>query len=434
MKKRNKASKKEIFGWAMFDFANSSFTTVIVTVVFSAYFVSHVVGDDVLGVKYWGWSLSAANLVVMLAGPVVGAIADFSASKKRFLFLSYIVCVLFTALLFFVGQGDVLMAIIFIAFAHIGFSAGENFCSSFLPEIAEPEVMGKVSGYGWAFGYVGGLLSLFICFLIFNLFGQGELQLRFAFLSTALFFLVSAIPTFLWLKERIPPGTKPAGKGYFEIGYGRVMATFADLKDFGELIRFLFVFFLFSCGISTIVSFSAIYAESVVGFSKSDTLLFFIVVQVSSSLGAFAFGFVEDRLGAKKTIAITLVIWLAVVAGAWWSPSKSLFWVVGNLAGLAIGSSQSSSRALVGLFSPPSKSAEFFGLWGLSGKMAATVGIYSFSMMTAISGSMRSAILLTGLFFLLGLIGIFFVDEEKGKMSAAKYVDRDIFGISPPSK
>ncbi|MDH3974889.1 MAG: MFS transporter [Deltaproteobacteria bacterium] len=426
MNKYGKASKREIFGWAMFDFANSSFTTVIITVVFSAYFVSHVVGDDVLGVKYWGWSLSAANLLVMLAGPVVGAVADFTASKKRFLFLSYIVCVLFTALLFFVGKGDVLMAIVFVAVAHIGFSAGENFCSSFLPEIASPQVMGKISGYGWAFGYIGGLLSLSICFLIFKVFGQAELQLRFAFLSTAIFFLLSAIPTFLWLKERTPPQTKPAGQSYFHIGYGRVMDTFADLKGFGELIKFLFVFFLFSCGISTIVSFSAIYAESVVGFSKSDTLLFFIIVQVSSSLGAFAFGFIEDRLGAKKTIAITLVIWLAVVAGAWWSPGKAVFWVVGNLAGLAIGSSQSSSRALVGLFTPPSKSAEFFGLWGLSGKLAATVGIYSFSMMTAISGSMRSAILLTGLFFLLGLIGIFFINEEEGKMCARRYVNHRI--------
>jgi len=426
MNVRDKASKKEIFGWVMFDFANSSFTTVIITVVFSAYFVSHVVGDDVLGVKYWGWSLSSANLVVMLAGPVVGAVADFSASKKRFLFLSYVVCVLFTALLFFVGKGDVLMAIILVAVAHIGFSAGENFCSSFLPEIAEPEVMGKISGYGWAFGYVGGLLSLFICFLIFKVFGQGELQLQFAFLSTAIFFLLSAIPTFLWLKERTPPQSRPEGKSYLGIGYGRVMDTFSDLKDFGELIKFLCVFFLFSCGISTIVSFSAIYAESVVGFSKSDTLVFFIIVQISSSLGAFAFGFIEDRLGAKKTIAITLVIWLVVVAGAWWSPGKSLFWVVGNLAGLAIGSSQSSSRALVGLFTPHSKSAEFFGLWGLSGKLAATVGIYSFSMMTAISGSMRSAILLTGLFFLLGLVGIFFVDEEKGKLSARKYVNHNV--------
>ena len=419
-----RASKKEIFGWVMFDFANSSFTTVIITVVFSAYFVSHVVGDDLLGVKYWGWGLALSNLIVMTCGPFVGAVADFSGSKKRFLFISYLFCVIFTALLFFVGKGDILPALIIVIIANIAFSAGENFCAAFLPEIANPDEMGKMSGYGWAFGYIGGLLSLLLCLIIFKTFGQEELQIRFTFFSTSIFFLLSAIPTFLWLKERKLPEALPDGTSYMEIGYGRVMDTFRDLSDFGELMKFLFVFFLFSCGISTVIAFSSIYAESVVGFSKSETLLFFIVVQVSSSLGAFAFGFVEDRIGAKRTIAITLVIWIIVVAGIWWSPSKAFFWFAGNLAGLAIGSSQSSSRAMVGLFTPKSKSAEFFGLWGMSGKLAATLGIFSYSLMTTISGSMRSAILLTGLFFIAGLIGILFINEEKGKKAAVLYEKR----------
>ena len=414
-------SKKEIFGWAMFDFANSSFTTVIITVVFSAYFVSHVVGDDLLGVKYWGWGLALSNLVVMTCGPFVGAVADFSGLKKRFLFISYLFCVIFTALLFFVGKGDVIPALIIVIFANISFSAGENFCAAFLPEIARPDQMGKVSGYGWALGYIGGLLSLVICLLIFRFFGQGELQIRFTFLSTALFFLLSAIPTFLWLRERKLPEHLPCGETYIKKGYMRLRETFRDLADFGELMKFLFVFFLFSCGISTVIAFSAIYAESVAGFSKSETLIFFIAVQLSSSLGAFAFGFVEDRIGAKKTISITLVLWIAVVAAIWWSPSKTIFWLAGNLAGLAIGSSQSSSRAMVGLFTPRSKSAEFFGLWGMAAKLAATVGIFSYSLMTTISGSMRSGILLTALFFIAGLIGIMFINEERGKKGAADY-------------
>ena len=197
-----RSSKKEIFGWAMFDFANSSFTTVIITVVFSAYFVSHVVGDDLVGVKYWGWGLAFSNLAVMTCGPFIGAVADFSGSKKRFLFLSYLFCVIFTALLFFVAEGDIVAALVIVIFANMAFSAGENFCSSFLPEIAEPGQVGKISGYGWALGYIGGLLSLALCLIIFRFFGQGELQIRFTFLSTALFFLLSAIPTFLWLRER----------------------------------------------------------------------------------------------------------------------------------------------------------------------------------------------------------------------------------------
>ena len=409
----------------MFDFANSSFTTVIVTVVFSAYFVSHVVGDQVLGVKYWGWGLSLSNFMIILLAPLLGAIADFSGSKKKFLFVTYLICVIFTALLFFVKEGYILFGVIVFILANIGFSAGESFIAAFLPEIAKPEDMGKLSGYGWAFGYVGGLISLFLCLFLFNMYGQGEIQIRTTFVVTAIFFLLSALPTFLFLKERKVAQNLPPGKSYIQIGMGRLKETFLDLQHFGELIKFLSIFFLYSCGISIVVSFSAIYAESVIHFTKGETLIFFIVVQVSSSLGAFAFGFVEDKIGAKKTIAITLLIWIAVIAIAWWSPSKAFFWLVGNLAGLAIGSSQSSSRALVALFSPECKSAEFFGLWGLASKLAATVGAYSFSLMTVLSGSMRSAILMTGLFFLAGLLGIGFVDEEKGRRAAQRYSNAD---------
>ena len=421
-----KASRKEIFGWVMFDFANSSFTTVIVTVIFSAYFVSHVVGDDVSGVKYWGWALCISNLIVIMVGPVLGAVADFSASKKKFLFLSYIICVVFTALLFFVEGGNILLGIIIFIIANIGFAAGENFCSAFLPEIARPEQMGRISGYGWAVGYVGGLLSLILCLILFKIWGQGELQIRTTFLITAVFFLLSALPTFMFLKERRRPLASKGTKNYIRIGFKRLHETFKDMRDFGELIKFLSVFFLYSCGIATVISFSAIYAESVIHFSKSETLLFFIVVQVSSSIGAFAFGFVEDKLGAKKTISITLIIWIMVVLGAYWSPSKSVFWVVGNLAGIAIGSSQSSSRALVALFTPESKSAEFFGLWGLSGKLAATVGIYSFSFITLLTGSMKSAILMMAFFFVAGLVGMIFVNEDKGRRAVRKYNDEGL--------
>lgn len=417
----SKVSKKELFGWAMFDFANSSFTTVIVTVVFSAYFVSHVVGDPLRGVKYWAWGLALSNLLVIIAGPLFGAIADFSGTKKKFLFVTYIVCVLFTALLFFVREGNVLFGLIIFIIANLGFSAGENFCSAFLPEIAEQKDMGKISGYGWALGYVGGLLSLLLCLALYELWGKGELQIRISFVLTALFFLLSAVPTFLWLNERKQNIRRPPGKSYLLIGYSRMADTFKNLGAFRELIKFLAAFFLYSCGIATVISFSAIYSEQVMGFTKIETLLFFIIVQVSASVGSFSFGFIEDKIGAKTTVSIALIIWLAVILGAWWAPSKTFFWFVGNLAGLAIGSSQSSSRAMVALFSPPSKSGEFFGLWGLSGKLAAIVGISSYSIMTSLTGSMRSAILLTGLFFAAGLIGLFFVDETKGKEAALAY-------------
>lgn len=416
-----KRSGKELFGWVMFDFANSSFTTVIVTVIFSAYFVSHIVGDKISGVKYWGWGVAMSNLIVILLAPLAGAIADYSGSKKRFLVASSLVCVSFTALLFFAREGNVLLALIFFIIANIGFSAGESFIAAFLPEIAKPEEMGKISGYGWAFGYVGGLISLLLCLALFKLWGQGELQIRLTFVITSFFFLISAIPTFLFLRERKEATHLPAGKSYLAVGFARIKNTFCEIQTFRQLPRFLFSFFLYSCGIATVISFSAIYAENVLNFSKAETLIFFIVVQVASSVGAFCFGLIEDRIGAKKTIAVTLLIWLAVIFLVYWSPTKSIFWIAGNLAGLAIGASQSSSRALVALFTPPQKSGEFFGFWGLSGKLAATVGIYSYSMMTELSGSMRTAILSTGVFFLLGLVALLFVDEDEGKKAASCY-------------
>jgi UMF1 family MFS transporter len=416
-----KRSRHELFGWVMFDFANSSFTTVIVTVIFSAYFVSHIVGDKISGVKYWGWGVALSNLIVISLAPVAGAIADYSGSKKRFLVATSLICVIFTALLFFAREGNILLALTFFIIANIGFSAGEGFIAAFLPEIAKPEEMGKISGYGWAFGYVGGLVSLLLCLALFKLWGQGELQIRFTFVLTALFFLMSAIPTFLFLRERKEATHLPAGKGYLAVGFGRIRDTFREIQTFRQLPRFLFSFFLYSCGIATVISFSAIYAENVLHFTKAETLIFFIVVQVASSAGAFCFGLIEDRIGAKKTIAVTLLIWLVVIVLVYWSPTKAVFWIAGNLAGLAIGASQSSSRALVALFTPAQKSGEFFGFWGLSGKLAATVGIYAYSMMTQFTGSMRIAILSTGVFFLLGLLALFFVDEVEGKKAASSY-------------
>jgi len=419
-----KASRKEIFGWAMFDFANSSFTTVIVTVIFSAYFVSHVVGDKVLGVKYWGWGLAISNMIVVISGPVIGAIADFSGSKKRFLFFSYLLCVIFTSLLYFAGEGDILYALIIFIIANSGFAAGENFCSSFLPEIASPDEMGRISGYGWAVGYIGGLISLMLCLLLFNVWGAGEIQIRSSFIITALFFLFSALPTFLLLKERSIKQSLPKGKAYLSTGIGRIKESLEHIREFEELIKFLLVFLVYSCGIYTVIAFSAIYVESVLHFSKTESLVFFIVVQISSSLGAFMFGFIEDRVGTKETISISLALWLLVIAGAYLTTSRSIFWVAGNIAGLAIGSSQSSSRAMVALFTPKSKSAEFFGLWGLSSKVAAIIGIFSYSMITSLSGSMKNALLSTALFFLTGLIGLIFIDERKGSIAAACYEDR----------
>ncbi len=417
----------EIVSWAMFDFANSSYTTLIVTVAFSVYFTKLVVpagrGDaDFL----WGLGIFVSNLLVMLGGPVLGAMADDMGRKKQFLFATYALCVLGTFALYRVLPGDVALGLSLFVLSNLGFSFGENLVASFLPEISTPANVGRISGFGWGFGYFGGLVCLAAAwprvkggFVLANL---GELRL--AWVTTAAFFLVAALPTFLFLRERAPRGPRRALGAYFAVSFGRLRQTFRSLSLFRDLSVFLVAFFCFSAGLTTVIAFASIYAERTFGFEVGELFLLFIALQVCSAAGAFAFGAVQDRIGARKTIAISLVLWIVVVTGAALVPSKVGFWVVAVAAGLGIGSLQSASRGLVGLFAPVSKSAEFFGLWGLAGKGAYMIGPLVFGAVSSLSGSQRLAILSTLLFFIAGLIVLFRVDERRGQAAAAAWEER----------
>ncbi len=421
-----KADGKEIFGWCMFDFANSSFTTVIVTVVYSVYFTKLVAAGRPDADFLWSLGIFLSQGIVLLTAPVVGAVADFSGAKKQFLFGTYLTCVLFTGLLSTVTAGEVAKGLLLFIAANIAYSMGENFTASFLPELAPPERMGRISGYGWAWGYMGGLFSLLLCypFLKGGFTSSNATGLRMTSLVTALFFLTSAIPTFVWLKERNPPQSLPKGETYFTIGFRRVTETLKHLKDFKELAKFLVVFLIYSSGINIVVAFASIFAEKQVGFTAVELSLFFLVVQLSSASGAFLFGFVQDRIGAKRTIMLTLLLWIVVTVGAAVSVSKPFFLVLGNLAGVAIGSSQSSARALVGLFSPPEKSAEFFGFWGLFWKLSSAIGPLTFGTLSSWTGSQRIAILVTTGFFLLGFLGMFGIREQEGREAVQAYRHR----------
>jgi UMF1 family MFS transporter len=435
-----RAKRREIFGFMMFDFANSSYTTVIITAVFNAYFVQAVVNQANRGELLWAVTLSISYFIVMIFGPVFGAMADYTKKKKRFLFATYLLCVIFTALLFFVKPGYVILAMIFVIISNCGYSASENFVSSFLPDIASEKDMGKISGYAWGFGYIGGLLSLAICLLILTRYGpEGDstMPVRLSSFVTALFFGLAAIPTFLWVRERRADTTEGSpvgategspvgavGMNYFKIAFNRLGATFRKVGEFRELMKFLIALFFFYSGIAVVISFAAIFAQKELGFTPGMTVLLIIVVNVTASIGAFLFGLVSDRIGSKNTVLITLVLWIATVVLAYFIRSRRLFWIVANLAGLAMGSSQSSARALVGLFSPKTKSAEFFGLWGFAGKFSAILGILSFGIMSFVFSSNRLAMLSTIFYFCLGMIVLLFVNERKGREAAVGYVDR----------
>ena len=423
-----KLKRREIFGFMMFDFANSSYTTVIITAVFNAYFVRAVVNEANRGELLWAVSLSISYFLVMILGPVFGAMADQTGYKKRFLFVTYLLCVVFTVGLFFVKPGYELMAMVFVVISNVGYAASENFVSSFLPDIADEKEMGRISGYAWSFGYVGGLLSLVICLLIISFYkpaGNETLPIRLSALVTAVFFGAAAIPTFLWVRERRRAESSARGDGYFKMAFHRLGNTAKNVSKFKELLKFLIALFFFYSGIAVVISFAAIYAQKELGFTPEMTVLLIIVVNITAVVGAVLFGLLGDRIGLKNTIVITLIIWVATVCTAYFIRTQKLFWIVANLAGIAMGASQSSARALVGLFSPPSKSAEFFGFWGFAGKFSAILGILSFGLLSYIFSSNRLAILSTIFYFIVGLVILLFVNEKRGREAALSYKDNE---------
>jgi len=416
-------NKKEVCSWCMFDFANSSFTTIMITVVFSVYFVEIIARGRPAANFLWSLGNFISQGLVLVTAPIMGAIADFSGAKKKFLFASYAACVAFTALLYFAGPGQVALALSLFVAANYAYSSGENLIASFLPEIARQEDMGKISGFGWALGYVGGLVSLIFCYPFIQ---EGftlatEHRVRITCLMTAGFFLLAGIPTFLWVKERKQPQRLPPGSHYFNVGFQRIYDTFAHVRLFRELFKFLIIFGIYNCGVTTVVVFASIYAKKMIHLSPGELIVFFLVTQVSASVGAFIFGILQDHIGAKKTIYLTLSLWLGVIGGAYLSAGKTTFYIVGNLAGMGLGSSQSAARALVGLFSPPSKSAEFFGFWGLFWKLSTAVGPLVFGSISSLTGSMRAAILATGAFFVVGFLSLPFVNERRGIQAALEY-------------
>jgi UMF1 family MFS transporter len=411
----------------MYDFANSGYTTVVLTAVFNAYFVGVVAanGTDRSGTATLLWTVAMAvtNFLVLVSAPVLGAIADHGAHKKRFLAYTTIGCVLFTLLLGFVGRGDVMLGMVLVILATLMFASGENFIAAFLPEIASQKQMGRISGYGWSLGYLGGLLVLGLCLVyIQSAQSRGDVAEQYVPVTlwiTAAMFALAALPTFIWLRERAVPQRLAPDENYFRIGFARVRHTLGHARHYRDLFRFLVTLAVYYCGINTVVVLAVIYAQEAMGFSMQENIILIMVVNVTAAVGALTFGLVQDRLGSVRTLAITLVVWVVALVLAYFIESRAGFWVVANLVGLALGSSQSAGRALVGQFSPPARAAEFFGLWGLAGKLAAVIGPLVYGLVTFLThGNHRQALLSTCAFFIAGLLLLLTVNERRGRAAA----------------
>lgn len=441
-KETPRASNKEIFGWAMFDFANQAYTLLIITVIFPVLFTTVIVGDADnefrLGNLLWSVALSVSYFLVVLSGPVFGAIMDYSALKKKFLFYSYLLTIISTALLYFVEPGLVVLGVILIIVSNFAYSIGENFIASFLPSLGPPSDLGKISGFGWALGYLGGLVAAgFVIVYLGDATAENFDRIRWVGPYAAFFFMVTAIPTFLWVKE---PGARqelPKDETFFSMGFKRLGDTVKEIGEFRDLAIFLISVFFAMAGIYIVISFAFIYGDQVVKWDETVRVLMFVVVQITAAIGAFSFGFLQDKFGAKIIYNLTLLLWFIGVLGIWavtditvWInttfstafEAQYVFLYIGIIAGLSLGSSQSASRALVGLFSPEQKSAEFFGFWGLSNKIAGVFGIIGLGLLQAEFGLQQSVLFCAAL-FLIAILVCLFVDQNRGEKAADWYHD-----------
>jgi UMF1 family MFS transporter len=414
--------RREVWAWAMYDFANSGYTTVVITAVFGAYFVGVVAANAPWATFAWTLALSVSYALIMLTAPLVGAWADAHARKKTLLWLTTLGCVGATALLYFAAPGALALAIAALVVSNYFFGTGENIIAAFLPELARPRALGRVSGWGWALGYVGGLVSLGASLAWIGWAqGQGQGAAEFvpvAMLITAAIFMLASLPTLLMLRERAAPNPVHTPR----TAWRQVRHTLGHLSRLPDLRRFLVCTVLYQSGIAAVITLAAIYASQVFHFDTQRTIVLVLVVNVTAALGAFAFGHVQDRIGHVRLIALTLVGWIAMVLLAWAAPDERMFWAAANLAGLCMGASQSAGRAMVGLLAPPAHQAEFFGLWGLAVKLASIMGPLTYgaaSWLTA--GDHRQALLITGAWFVAGLAALRGVRADRGRRAAHRF-------------
>lgn len=434
---RARAPRREILGWAMFDFAGQGYTLLIITVVFGDLFTRVVVGDAPdyrLGNLLWSLSLAASYLLVMVCAPVAGAVMDAAAARKRFLFASWLLTVAATAALYFVAPGYAALGVLLLVVSNFAYSIGEIIAAGFLPGLGPPGDLGRISGFGWGLGYVGGLVATALALPLLGEVSSGNFgRVRWVGPFVAVFFLLAATPTFLWLREPGVPQPLPPLRMAVATGWARVRRTLSQLEGLRDLAVLLVSVFFSMAGIYIVIAYAFIYGAQVVRWDEPVRVAMFVLVQVTAAAGALVFGWLQDRLGALRIYRATLALWVAAVllihftpelgalAGRWWGgvQAQHVFLVVGCVAGLGLGACQSATRALVGLFAPLSRSAEFFGFWGLSLKLAGAFGLLAIGALQALVG-LRLAILFCVGLFLVAWAVAGRVDQARGEAAAGE--------------
>jgi len=414
-----------VWSWALYDWANSAFTTLVVTFIYATWFSKAMAPDEVTGTAWWSRAVATSAILTALLSPILGAAADRAGARKRFQAVTTALCVGATAALAFVAPGlpgAALLALVLYVMADFGFESGYTFYNAFLPAISSPERIGRVSGYAWGLGYLGGLVCLGLALVgfvtatpWFGLSKAGGFNIRATNLLVALWYLVFCLPFFLFVPEqRRGPVRFDAAASLRE-----VLHSLRTIGRYREVAKFLVARLVFNDGLVTVFAFGGIYAAGTFGMSLSDVILFGIALNVSSGLGAAAFGFLDDKVGGKKTIAVTLVALTAATLLAVWAPTRGWLWVAGILIGVFVGPNQSASRSLMARFVPERHQAEFFGFFQLSGKATSFLGPLLLGVVAGAFGSQRAGIATVVLFFVVGGALLLTVNERRA-IEAAK--------------
>ncbi len=418
----NKNYKRTIFSWSIYDFANQPFTTITITFIYSTFFASTIfLGTEEAGVSAWGKAITISSILIALLSPIMGAIADMGGYRKLFLVFWTWVCIIFSFLLYLPQQGDVFSALLFFCIANIGFEMGGVFLNAYLPEIAPKHKIGRISGYGWSFGYVGGLIALAFCFIFFvlpdnplnpitgNILDKSTYEhIRIINVFIAIWFAVFSFPTFIFVKGS--KVSKNKSKKIISKSFKTIFNTFKEIKKYKQLVRFLFARIIYNDAIITVIAFGGPYAYTQFGFdmdTNGKLMIFGIVLNVFAGIGAFLFGFLDDLIGGKKTIQITNFGFIIALLIAFIAPSlengELYFWICGILVGTFMGPNQAASRSLMGRMIPSSKENEFYGFFAFSGKATAFLGPLLFTLVIDLTGDMRWSMLMLALMFSIGM-------------------------------
>ncbi|MEM8558305.1 MAG: MFS transporter [Bacteroidota bacterium] len=419
--------RRAVWAWSLYDFANSAFTTLVVTFVYATYFTQGIAANEIEGTALWTRGITLTAIAVAVLSPFLGAMADRGGHRKRYLGIATVVCVGATAVSFFFGEGEVLPALICIVIANIAYEMGLVFYNAFLPDLAPPDRIGRVSGTAWALGYFGGLLALAVGLFGFVLpeaapFGldraTGE-HVRATNLLVAVWFGVFAIPAFLFIKE-VKPEVRQSTASLFKSAFSEMGETVRELGRYRMIVRLLLARLFYNDGLVTIFALGGIYAAGTFGFTTEEIIYFGMALNVAAGLGAFLFGFVDDKIGGKTTLYISLVLLSIATLVAVFGQTKAMIWAAGILVGLAAGPNQSASRSLLGRFVPDDKETEFYGFFAFSGKLTAFMGPLLFGILTTTFETQRAGVAVVLVFFVIGAALLTLVDEREGIELAAR--------------